>query len=234
MGGAPVVTAQLLFGRPRPDGGTVNEPEWQDSVAEIVTPRCPDGLTVLQGSGQWRSPVTGRIAAEPSTVVPPTTDLALRLPKVRDAYRTRFAQESVGLVTWTKLAQDWGSGRDRTVSSARPTASRLRQISTLMSVSALATALKTWRPPDFVSTLPTLTSKCRSPSSQRRMKVESKVTTIAGAAISGLAMASFRSASPIFSVRRRKVSESFPASTGSICASTSAATQQVIRAERCA
>ena len=52
------------------------------------------------------------------------------------------------------------------VSSVRPTASRFRRISTSMSVSALATAPKTWRPPDSVSTLPTRTSRCRSPSSQ--------------------------------------------------------------------
>ncbi len=68
MGGAPAVMVQLLFGRTRP-GGVVTEPEWQDFLATAVTPRFPDGLTVLQGSGQWRSPVTGRISAEPSTVV---------------------------------------------------------------------------------------------------------------------------------------------------------------------
>ncbi len=38
--------------------------------------------------------------------------------------------------------------------SVRPTASRFRPISTLMSVSNPATAPKTWRPPDSVSTLP--------------------------------------------------------------------------------
>ena len=48
-----------------------------------------------------------------------------------------------------------------------------------MSVLTFATAPKTCRPPDSVSTLPIRTSRCRSPSSQLRMKVESKVTTIA-------------------------------------------------------
>jgi hypothetical protein len=37
---------------------------------------------------------------------------------------------------------------------------------------------------------------------QLRMKVESKVTTIADAIVSGLAIASFRSASPIFKEKR--------------------------------
>src|SRR3954452_14557171 len=59
-----------------------------------------------------------------------------------------------------------------TVSSVRPTVSRLRPISASRSVSALATAPKTCRPPVSVSTLPTRTSRCRSPSSQLRMNVE--------------------------------------------------------------
>ena len=70
------------------------------------------------------------------------------------------------------------------VSAVRPTASRLRRISTAMSVSALATAPNTCRPPSAVSTLPTRTSRCRSPSSRLRMKVESTVTVIAAAAAS--------------------------------------------------
>src|SRR3954454_7309913 len=48
-----------------------------------------------------------------------------------------------------------------------------------MSVLTFATAPKTCRPPDSVSTLPIRTSRCHWPSSQLRMKVESKVTTIA-------------------------------------------------------
>jgi hypothetical protein len=106
-GGAPAVTVQLLFGRTRP-GGVVSEPEWRDFLATVVTPRFPDGLTVLQGSGQWRSPTTGRITAEPSNVVEivttPKPDLARRLQEVRDAYRARFTQESVGLVTQASCA----------------------------------------------------------------------------------------------------------------------------------
>jgi hypothetical protein len=108
MDGAPAVTVQLLFGRTRPGGDVVSDPEWRDFLAAVVTPRFPDGLTVLQGSGQWRSSATGRIATEPSTVVeivaPRQPDLARRLQEVRDAYRTRFKQESVGLVTQASCA----------------------------------------------------------------------------------------------------------------------------------
>src|SRR3954451_7592348 len=47
------------------------------------------------------------------------------------------------------------------------------------SVSALATAPKTCCRPVVVSALPIRTSRCRWPAPQLRMKVESRVTTIA-------------------------------------------------------
>src|SRR3954466_530343 len=59
------------------------------------------------------------------------------------------------------------------VSPVLPTVSRARRISAPMSVLTFATAPKTCRPPDSVSTLPIRTSRCRWPSSQLRMKVES-------------------------------------------------------------
>jgi hypothetical protein len=58
----------------------------------------------------------------------------------------------------------------KAVCSVRQTASRLRLISTFRSDSALARAPKTCRPPNFVSTLPMRTSRCRSAFSQLRMK----------------------------------------------------------------
>jgi len=92
------------------------------------------------------------------------------------------------------------------VVAVRPTVSRVRWINAVMSVWVLATAPKTYRPPVSVSTLPTRTSRCRSPSSQLRMNVESRVTATAAAAISGPATASIRSVAPIFRVCRRTVS----------------------------
>jgi hypothetical protein len=111
----------------------------------------------------------------------------------------------------------------RRVPSVRPTASRLRRISAAGSVSALATAPKTCRLPPIVSTLPIRTSRCRSPSSQLRMKVESKVATMASAGGAGLAAIRIGRLSAILKVWRRRVSGSTPTSTGNSCASTSAA-----------
>ena len=56
-----------------------------------------------------------------------------------------------------------------------------------------------------------------------RMKVESRVTTIASAPVSGLASACAGKSSATLKVWRRRVSGSTPASTGNSCAITSAA-----------
>jgi hypothetical protein len=115
--------------------------------------------------------------------------------------------------------------------SVRPTVSRFRWISAVMSVSALVTAPKTWRPPSTVSTLPTRTSKWRSPSSRLRMKVESKLIVIAGTAIGGFSAAASASYLPTSSVWLRNVSGHIPASIGSRCNNTSAATRYGISAD---
>ena len=109
------------------------------------------------------------------------------------------------------------------VPSVCPTASRPRRISAAGSVSVRATAPEACRFPLAVSTSPTRTSRCRSPASQLRMKVESKVTTIASAPVGSGSAVCVGSASAVLKVWRRSVSGSAPASTGNTRASTSAA-----------
>jgi hypothetical protein len=91
------LVAELLFGRTG-----VSEARWAQFLATEITPRFPDGLTVLDARGQWRNPATGRIARERSKVVmiamPPGADNDSRLQQVIDAYKTRFKQQSVGLI----------------------------------------------------------------------------------------------------------------------------------------
>jgi hypothetical protein len=100
--GAPAVTAQLLFGRAMKGGGTVSDAAWQAFLTRSVTPRFPDGLTVLAASGQWRDRMTGRITHEPASVVEIVTDDSAdtlgKLEAIRAAYRAAFRQDSVGLV----------------------------------------------------------------------------------------------------------------------------------------
>ena len=97
----PMLRAELLFGRTS-HGAPVAEPDWRRFLAETVTPRFPDGFTVLDGYGQWRQPATGNIVAEPSTVLlvlaPEGAATLNSLETIRAEYRRRFAQDSVGLV----------------------------------------------------------------------------------------------------------------------------------------
>jgi hypothetical protein len=95
--------AQLYFGRRMPGGGEVAEEAWAAFVASELGPRFPDGFTVVDATGQWRDPATGLVAQERMKLVqiaaPASAETGARLEAVRSAYRTRFAQSSVGLVT---------------------------------------------------------------------------------------------------------------------------------------
>ena len=51
---APQVRTMLYFGTARPKG-SVSELEWQLFLRDEVTTRFPDGLTVWDAEGQWRS-----------------------------------------------------------------------------------------------------------------------------------------------------------------------------------
>jgi hypothetical protein len=90
---------ELYFGSEQPDGEVVTEAEFQQFVDEEVTPRFPDGLTLLTGYGQFRNS-TGAIVKERSMVLillyPLTmSDANTNLEKIREAYKDAFEQESV-------------------------------------------------------------------------------------------------------------------------------------------
>jgi hypothetical protein len=77
----------------------VTEDEFRIFLEEEVTPRFPDGLTVLTGRGQFRD-ASGNIEREPAKLViilyPPDQENAhRRIEKIRDEYKTAFQQQSV-------------------------------------------------------------------------------------------------------------------------------------------
>jgi hypothetical protein len=94
--------AELLFGRDIGKRLGVSEAAWQRFVAREITPRFPEGLTVIDAGGQWRDPGSGRIVREPSKrveiVLPGDSDDAARLDAVVSAYKRQFRQRSVGLI----------------------------------------------------------------------------------------------------------------------------------------
>jgi hypothetical protein len=99
-----MVVAELFFGRDSGGRLAVSDAQWSDFLGSVVTPQFPDGLTVFDGYGQWRNPATGVIGRSPDVkivliAVPRAPDLAARLSAVIDAYKNRFRQQSVGLIT---------------------------------------------------------------------------------------------------------------------------------------
>lgn len=92
------VADRIFFGRAIPGGGTVSDEEWAAFLAEVVTPRFPDGLTVWRAEGQWRD-AQGGIVREPTFVVellhPPDVQADAAVEAIAAEYKRRFRQESV-------------------------------------------------------------------------------------------------------------------------------------------
>jgi hypothetical protein len=97
-----MTVAELLFGL-KSRGRVIAESEWRRFLAREVTPRFPDGLTAVNAAGQWRDRERGTIVREPSKVVIIAfrDDAAARtkLEEIVQAYKQRFAQQSVGVLT---------------------------------------------------------------------------------------------------------------------------------------
>jgi hypothetical protein len=97
-GDQSMVRDTLYFGRNRPSGGIVREAEWQRFLNEIITPRFPDGLTVVKATGQWRN-ASGQIEREASEVVTVlhAGDLTAgdKISEIVAEYTKRFNQETV-------------------------------------------------------------------------------------------------------------------------------------------
>jgi hypothetical protein len=99
-----IFVAELFFGRDRAGHKLVSDGEWADFLNTVITPNFPDGLTVFDGYGQWRNPETGVIGHSPHVkivliAVKRSPDLPERLNAVMEAYKTRFQQKSVGIIT---------------------------------------------------------------------------------------------------------------------------------------
>ena len=96
-------TAELVFSRVSDDGhGGVSEAQFAKFVDGEVTPRFPQGMTVIDAQGRWAPPPGSMIRTPAKMVVivlPGNADDSKKLEAVRVAYKTRFHQPSVLLVT---------------------------------------------------------------------------------------------------------------------------------------
>ena len=95
-------TVELVFGRNDGDRLAVTEADWRRFIDEVVTPRFPDGLSIMDVQGQWRAP-GGVLVREPSKIIYLVLDGGpddpAKITNIREAYKQRFNQKSVLLVS---------------------------------------------------------------------------------------------------------------------------------------
>jgi Protein of unknown function (DUF3574) len=98
LGDTALVRDIVYFGRNRPGGGSVSDAEWQGFLNEVVTPRFPAGLTVVQATGQWKgqSGVVEQERSEIVTLLHAGDEAARRsVAEIAAEYKRRFQQEAV-------------------------------------------------------------------------------------------------------------------------------------------
>ena len=89
---------RLFFGRSRGSIEVVSDAAWQTFLAREVTPRFPDGLTVLDARGQWRDSIglTVRERTKLVIILARPGGEGIRLTdEITEAYKRAFGQESV-------------------------------------------------------------------------------------------------------------------------------------------
>lgn len=88
----------LYFGRNLGAELGVSDQDFRRFVDDEVTPRFPDGLTVLEANGQWRGQ-GGGLVREPTKVLQLVLSgrpgEAEKAHAVAEAYKARFSQEAV-------------------------------------------------------------------------------------------------------------------------------------------
>ncbi|MBS0296776.1 MAG: DUF3574 domain-containing protein [Proteobacteria bacterium] len=89
--------AELYLGRNIGDRLGVSDEDFRRFLDEELTPRFPDGLSVIDAQGQWRG--KAGLVREPSKLVvivlPGKPDDRARLAAAAEAYKARFRQEAV-------------------------------------------------------------------------------------------------------------------------------------------
>jgi hypothetical protein len=101
-GAQSTAVAELLFGRKIGDRIGVSEAAWGRFLDREMTPRFPDGLTVVDAAGQWRDQTRKRVIREPSKVVTIVLKDMVRdqeqIDQIVAAYKQRFRQQAVGII----------------------------------------------------------------------------------------------------------------------------------------
>lgn len=91
----------VYFGLEKGSGETVTGEEWQSFLVDTVTPRFPDGLTVLDARGRWFDTDAGRLYRESIKLLnvlvsADAADAGVDAVRaVSDVYKQRFEQQAV-------------------------------------------------------------------------------------------------------------------------------------------
>ena len=89
----------LFFGLSDSAGDTVSEEGWQAFLADVITPRFPAGLTVIDFRGQWTEP-GGSLQREPGKLVvgllaAPGDGSLGKVNEISEEFERRFDQDPV-------------------------------------------------------------------------------------------------------------------------------------------
>ncbi len=100
---------RLFFGLGM-DDGTVSDSDWRRFLREVVTPRFPSGLTIVEANGQWRALGEREVTVERSRVVEiahdDSRDFDRRLSEIIGVYKQRHRQRSV-MLTRARVEVCW-------------------------------------------------------------------------------------------------------------------------------
>jgi hypothetical protein len=102
------IKTEIYFGEDEPGRKHVGPKAWQTFLSDVVTPRFPKGMTVLEAYGQMQHR-DGRIEKQPSRVIvlvhPPGKGMDKRIHEVVQAYRDRFQNAQVMRLRTTVQAE---------------------------------------------------------------------------------------------------------------------------------
>jgi len=88
--------SEVYFGLRGADGRAVDAQAWETFVAEVVVPRFPEGLTVVEASGRsGGSPASLNPTRILVVVHPASADAQGRLREIKAEYRKRFGATGV-------------------------------------------------------------------------------------------------------------------------------------------
>jgi uncharacterized protein DUF3574 len=98
--GERFIRTELYFGSLKPNKTHVTDAEFQAFLQDVITPRFPEGLTLLTGRGQFLD-ASDEIVRERSRVLILLYPVAVqqekseKIEEIREAYKRCFQQESV-------------------------------------------------------------------------------------------------------------------------------------------